>query len=86
MNYSDLDPDLMAWGVATEVAGSLQVQACRSQSDAGKAAKSAPKLTTDGKHPVTGAHHTVSDVFPLVYYNPDDGWTFAAIGWPVPSA
>ncbi|ONF73961.1 hypothetical protein AVR91_0204320 [Amycolatopsis keratiniphila subsp. keratiniphila] len=85
MNFANHDPALMVWGVATAAAGGqLAVRAHRSRALAEATAEQVPQLTVAGRHPTTGAHCSISAVSPLVYSHAEQGWTLAAIGWPLP--
>lgn len=79
--------DVAAWGVATQAAdGSLQVHEHRSLSAAEQAAERVPRLTVTGAHPITGAHHSLTDVWPVVSRHPERGWTIVGISWPIPTS
>lgn len=86
MEYVDLDPDLAIWGVASQSAEGPRISVCRSLSAAEVAAETAPRLTITGRHPLTGVHRIIPDVWPLVYRNSDHGWMLAGIGWPILAA
>jgi hypothetical protein len=74
LSYTDLILDVTVWGVATAQG---TVRACRSRQDAKIDAGIAAPI------PIRGARGQVTSVYPLVYYHPDQGWTYAAIGQPV---
>lgn len=79
LGYADLDPDTTAWGVATvDDDGGVRVAAHSDMAAAEHAAQGRPWIT------VAGASGRPTTTPPEVYYHPQQGWTLAGIGVPLP--